>query len=326
MAILIRGKLYSSWKEAESSSSIFRSEIRTFDGRVSQSEDADFKLSAGRYRLIAGYGDPWSHRVLIVRALKQLEDIVPLTIIDPMMTKQGWVFSEQDRKKGEGIYSHKYLHELYRCSDLLFTGRISVPLLWDSKTERIVNNESYEITHMLNEAFSPLASGGLDLYPQGLASEIDHLSNFILNNINNGVYKVGFAPNQKVYKKSVDALFVALDDLEARLATSRYLVADQLTMADVCLFTTLLRFDLIYYPYLKCNYKRLQEYANLWGYTKDIYHLPGIAETVKTDSIMSTYYGLDYLNPSQVIPSPPNVCFGEAVEVMPYEVYSAPLS
>ena len=326
MAILIRGKLYSDWKEADPHISIFRSEQRKFHEQIDHNILSDAKSLHGRYHLLAGYGDPWSHRVLITRTLKQLDSLIPLTLIAPIRTPEGWRLLEQPEANQGDISRYTYLHELYRSSDFLYTGRITIPVLWDTEENRIINNESYEIMQILNEFSSNPSQDTLDLFPKTKQGEMEQMNNFIFDNINNGVYKIGFAPNQKIYEKSTAALFSALDDLEERLSGSRFLLGDNISAADINLFATLIRFDAIYHPYLKCNYKRLQDYANLWLYTKDIYHLPGIKDTVQFKTIMETYYGLEYLNPTQVVPNPPTLDFGIGVETLKYTLYSAPFS
>ena len=324
MAILIRGKLYSNWKDAEPESTVFRSEQRTFQFNIDQDAHTKPQNDVNRYHLIAGYGDPWSHRVLVTRALKQLQATVPITIINPTPTKQGWKLNDSDKADKKEMSNYSYLYELYRQSDFAYTGRLTVPLIWDDEKKRIVNNESQEIMKILNNDLVWGKEGSLNLYPDSKKEEQEYLYDFIFDNINNGVYKTGFAPNQRIYEKSINALFAAFDDLEELLSQSRFLLGENITGVDISLFTTLIRFDVIYYPYMRCNLKRLQEYTNLWAYTKDIYHLPGVKDTVCFESMMKTYYGLEYLNPTKVIPKVPKLELGTGVETLKYELYSAP--
>ena len=324
MAILIRGKLYSNWKEAESKSSIFRSEQKKFQFDLDQDACSNADEVIDRYHLIAGYGDPWSHRVLITRVLKKLGAFIPVTIVDPMPTNQGWKLRKDDEAVNDVMSNYSYLYELYRQSDFLYTGRLTVPLIWDSLKKKIINNESHEIMQILNKDFLWVHENTDDLFPASMVDELDCLYDFIFDSVNNGVYKTGFAPNQRIYEKSIAALFAALDELEEHLSYSRFLMGDNITGVDICLFTTLIRFDAVYYPYMKCNHKQLQEYKNLWAYTKDIYHLPGVKDTVCFESMMKTYYGLEYLNPTKVIPSVPKLELGTGIETLNYELYSAP--
>lgn len=326
MTILIRGKLKASWKEARSQAEIYRQESRSFQQLIGVDNSSELAVEANRYHLYAGYGDPWGHRVLMVHALKNLQHVVPLTIIDPILSDKGWRYHELDEHIPDVGYNWKYLHELYTLTDPLFTGRITVPLLWDSKTKRIINNESEDIMRMLNSEFAIFSDSTLDLYPGTISDEIEHINDFIFDNINNGVYKIGFANSQAQYRRAADALFGALDEIDERLSTSRYLMGECITEADIRLFVTLVRFDTIYYPYLKCNKKRLQEYGNLWPYTREIYQLPGVEETVKFDFIKQTYYSMDYLNPTQVVPDGPTINFLEPVKTIQYELHSASFS
>ncbi len=326
MTIFIRGELKTSWKKARSQAEIYRQESRTFQQLIGADDAPELGMEANRYHLYAGYGDPWSHRVLIVRALKNLQHTIPLTIIDPMLSDEGWRYHVLDDLTPDIDHHWKPLHALYTSTDPLFTGRISVPLLWDSKSGKIINNESADIMRMLNSEFPNCSDAMLDLYPDEISNEIDQLNHFIFGNINNGVYKVGFSNSQAQYRRSADALFSALDEIDERLSTSRYLMGEFITEADIRLFVTLVRFDTIYYPHLKCNKKQLQQYGNLWPYTREIYQLPGVKETVKFDHIKQTYYSMDYLNPTQVIPDGPTINFLEPVKTIQYEFHSASFS
>ncbi len=326
MAILIRGQLKSNWEEVRPQADIFRQESYTFQNLIGANDSPEFSVEASRYRLYAGYGDPWSHRALVVHALKNLEHAIPLSIVDPVLSDRGWRYNKPSEHFPDVGVSWKYLHELYTATDPKFTGRVTVPLLWDSRTEKIVNNESGDIMRMFNSVFAPCSDPMFDLYPDGLAQEIDRINDFIFDNINNGVYKMGFSTSQPLYKNCSEALFSALNEIEERLSCSRYLLGSCLTESDIRLFVTLVRFDTIYYPYLKCNKKRLQDYTNLWPYTREIYQLPGVKESVKLDFIKKTYYGLNYLNPTQVIPDGPDIDFDEPSKTVQYKIFSAPFS
>ena len=257
---------------------------------------------SGRYHLYVSKSCPWAHRTLVVRAMKGLESAIPVFYADPLMAENGWEFSSG------GI---RYLHELYARAKPDYTGRVSVPVLWDSQARRIVNNESAEIIRMLDRDFEALAKRRLPgLYPDGLRREIDRLNERIYHTVNNGVYRAGFATAQDKYEQAVSGLFATLDWLEKRLAKRRWLCGARFTEADVRLFTTLVRFDAVYYSHFKCNLRRLVDYKNLWRYTKRIYALPGVARTVDLAGIKSHYYrSMKQINPTQIVPKGPLLDF-----------------
>lgn len=321
MAICIRGNLYSSWKEAEPHIAIYRQENQKFTEFIESAANGDRHT---RYHLVLGYGDPWSHRILLALALKQFNNTIPITIVNPTPSSRGWAFLESTIAT-QGLAGCQYVYELYLSNNIQYTGRITVPLLWDHQTQKVVNNESYDIMKMIDAGFSKQTEDTLTLFPENQQQALAEICDFIFDNINNGVYKVGFASTQKIYDRFIKALFSALDELEERLSTSRFLLGDQITAADICLFASLIRFDTIYHPYLRCNQKRLQDYRNLWLYTKDIYHQTGVRETVRPNIMMQTYYGLNYLNPTGVVPNPPDIDFGDGIEILEYEHYSAPI-
>ena len=253
---------------------------------------------AGRYHLYVAKSCPWAHRTLIVRAMKGLERAVPAFYADPYMAENGWEF---------GSGGIRYLHELYAKARPGYTGRVSVPVLWDSRERKIVNNESSEIIRMLNAGFDAFARRKLaDLYPEELRSEIDRINERVYRTVNNGVYRAGFAVAQDKYEQAVTERFATLDWLEKRLAKRRWLCGARFTEADVRLFTTLIRFDAVYYSHFKCNLRRLVDYGNLWRYTKRIYALPGVARTVDLKVIKSHYYrSMKQINPTQIVPKGP---------------------
>jgi len=276
-------------------SSQFRNCIGTEEGNPYQPE-------AGRYNLYVGLSCPWAHRTLVVRALKGLEDVISVSIVSPSPVEGGWVFNQEE----EGC---RTLAELYQLAESGYTGRSTVPVLWDSQTKAIVNNESAEIIVMLNSQFNEFAKNPtINLYPEELREKIDWWNEKIYHSVNNGVYRCGFAQTQEAYNKVCNELFATLDEINAALETSRYLCGDSVTLADVRLFTTLFRFDVAYYGLFKCNRRRIQDYKNLGAYLRDLYQLPGVADTCSLESVKQDYYGnLFPLNPGGIIPSGPDM-------------------
>ncbi|NMG21381.1 glutathione S-transferase family protein [Brasilonema bromeliae] len=278
-------------------SSEFRNSVGIEQGNV-------YQAATGRYNLIAGLGCPWAHRTLVVRSLKKLEQAISLTIVSPSPIEGGWVFNQEY----EGC---RTLAELYELAQPGYGGRFTVPVLWDSQTKTIVNNESSEIIVMLNSQFNEFANNPtLDLYPQELKEKIDQWNERIYTSVNNGVYRCGFAQTQEAYEQVYHELFTTLDEIDTVLNTSRYLCGDTVTLADVRLFTTLFRFDTVYYALFKCNRKRIQDYQNLGPYLRDLYQITGIADTCDLESVKQDYYGnLFPLNPGGIIPSGPDPMF-----------------
>ncbi|WP_038908692.1 glutathione S-transferase family protein [Dickeya oryzae] len=263
---------------------------------------------AGRYQLFVSYLCPWASRTTIYRNLKDLGNVIALSVADPCIGEQGWEFSTP-QDAGEQVAPVRYLHQLYTASDAHYTGKVSVPVLWDRKEGRIVNNESSEIIRLLNHDFNDLTGNRLDFYPTDLRAEIDHWNSLIYDNINNGVYKTGFAKTQAHYDQAVTSLFAALDTVEAHLAHHRYLVGDTLTEADWRLFVTLVRFDAAYHGAFKCNIRRLEDYPHLSGYLRELYQWPGVKDTVRLDDIKAGYYSIRWLNPTGIIAKGPHVDF-----------------
>jgi len=262
-----------------------------------------FPAAAGRYHLYVSHACPWAHRTLIVRALKGLEEAIDVSVVDPIRDDRGWAFQEGADK----LHGWDYLSSAYLASDPDFDDRVSVPVLWDTVTGRIVNNESADIIVMLNGAFDAFAANpGLDLYPADLRPQIDELNARVYDTVNNGVYQAGFATSQEAYEEAVYPLFDTLDMLEERLATQRYLFGERPTLADWRLFTTLLRFDPVYATHFKCNLRRIADYPNLSGYLRDLHATPGVAATVDMDQIKRHYYMTHpSINPSRIVPAGP---------------------
>jgi glutathionyl-hydroquinone reductase len=287
----------------------------TPDGRPGPTGHDGFAASAGRYHLYVSLACPWAHRTLIVRALKGLEQIVPVSVTHWLMAEQGWTFAQGEGVIPDPLFNSRYLHELYSRADPNYTGRASVPVLWDKHTQTIVNNESSEIIRMFNAAFDAVGAKPGDFYPKDKRDETDAVNARVYDTLNNGVYKAGFATTQAAYEEAVVPLFDTLDWLEERLGQSRFLLGDHLTEADIRLFTTLVRFDAVYNGHFKCNIRRIVDYRNLWAYTRDIYQLPGVAPTVSFLHIKRHYYmSHKRINPTGIVPVGPALDFEAPAE------------
>jgi len=286
-------------------SSGFRNWI-TPDGSPGPTGTGGFKAEKGRYHLYVSLACPWAHRTLIMRRLKGLEEAIGLSVVHWRMLEHGWTFEEGPGVIPDPIHGAQYLHQVYTAAEPRYTGRVTVPVLWDKHTATIVNNESAEIIRMLNSAFDGIGAKPGDYYPDDLRSEIDALNARIYDNVNNGVYKAGFATTQQAYEEAVHPLFETLDALDERLSSQRYLCGDRLTEADIRLFTTLLRFDPVYVGHFKCNLRRIADYGNLSGYLRDLYQTDGIAGTVNMRHIKSHYYESHRtINPTGIVPLGP---------------------
>jgi putative glutathione S-transferase len=284
----------------------FKRQEDLFRKWVSRSGSTGYPAEKGRYHLYVSYACPWAHRTIIVRKLKGLEEIVGMTVVDPVRDDLGWAFREGAGFSKDLINGFNYLSEAYRSTDPDFQQRVTVPVLWDIKNKIIINNSEEDIVRMFNDAFNDLTHNRLDLYPEPLRQEIDLLNEFLYSNINDGVYQAGFATSQTAYEKAVYRLFDALGVMEERLVHHRYLLGDQLTESDWRLFPTLIRFDPVYFGHFKCNLRRIVDYRNLNGYLKELYQMNGIAETVNFDHIKKHYYmtHLD-INPTRIVPVGP---------------------
>jgi putative glutathione S-transferase len=291
------------------SESTFRNWV-TKDGSPGSSGVGDFIAEPGRYHLYVSYACPWAHRTLIFRALKGLEDVISVSVVHPLMPEESWVFAEYPGATKDHVNQAHFLYENYRLADPQFNGLVTVPVLWDKKKRTIVNNESSEVIRMLNSAFDDYAKSDIDYYPDSLRQDIDTINILVYHDVNNGVYRCGFATTQDAYNRAFDRLFDALEELEARLALRRYLVGNQITEADWRLFTTLVRFDAVYYSHFKTNKKRLIDYSNLWSYARELYQVPGVAQTVNMDHIKTHYFGSHRsINPTGIIPKGPEIDF-----------------
>ena len=302
MGVLIDGQWDSDWDRADPAERPTVPPGSQFRSWITDAPGADHPAENGRYHLYVAYGCPWAHRTLIYRKLKGLEDAISVTVVDSDQGAEGWSLSEGE----DPIGGARRLHEVYARARPEYSGRVTVPVLWDKQRDTIVNNESAEIIRMFNAAFDRCGEPTADLYPENKRTEIDAINETVLEHVNAGVYAAGFAESQADYEDAVRHLFETLDELDGRLIHTRYLLGHQPTEADWRLFPTLLRFDPVYHGLFKCNLKRLVDYENLWPYVRDLYQTPGIRETVNMAHIKRSYYvGMDYLNPNQLVPLGP---------------------
>ena len=282
----------------------------TADGSAGPTGDAGFAAAAGRYHLYVSLACPWAHRTIIFRKLKRLENVISLSIVSPDMLQDGWTFNTDEGSTGDPVNGASKLSEIYVMADPRFTGRVSVPVLWDKERKTIVNNESSEIIRMLNSAFDAFTDDRTDYYPLALRGEIDRINDLVYPNLNNGVYRAGFATTQEAYEQAFRAMFDTLDELEQILSQHRYLTGNRITEADWRLFCTLIRFDAVYYAHFKCNWRHIYEYPNLSNFVRDLYQTPGVAETVSLEQIKRHYYGSQLkVNPTGIVPVGPQLDF-----------------
>ena len=278
------------------------------DGSAGITGEAGFKAQANRYHLYVSLACPWAHRTLIFRALKGLQDLITVSVVSPDMLDSGWAFDTQNHSTGDDLFNSNYLHQVYIKNNPKYSGRVTVPVLWDKKLNKIVSNESADIIRMFNSAFNELTGNNDDYYPEALRPKIDELNALIYPNINNGVYRTGFATTQDAYEEAVNDLFKALDKVEGILSKQRYLTGNRLTEADWRLFTTLIRFDSVYVGHFKCNLRTIESYPALSGYLRELYQVKGVAETVDFYHIKRHYYfSHTMINPTQVVPSGPSI-------------------
>ena len=318
MGLLIEGRWHDQWYDTRKSKGEFlrtNSQFRnwiTADGSAGPSGESGFPAEAGRYHLYVSLACPWAHRTLIFRALKSLEDIIPVSIVHPYMLDKGWVFDDWKGETADSLYGFNCLHQLYTRANPDYTGRVTVPVLWDTEQETIVNNESSEIIRMFNSAFADYTPEKTDYYPEELRNEIDSINARIYETLNNGVYRCGFATTQKAYETAFTELFACLDELESRLSKQRFLIGNRITEADWRLFTTLIRFDAVYYSHFKTNLRRISDYPELYAYTRDLYQQPGIKQTVNLEHIKQHYYySHETINPTRIVPEGPKLNFEE---------------
>jgi putative glutathione S-transferase len=312
MGMLIDGVWHDVWYDTKETRGHFKRQESRFrnyvtnDGSAGPSGTGGFKAEARRYHLYVSLACPWAHRTLIFRKLKKLEDLISVSIVDPYMLENGWEFRDRNGGTKDDLFGSDYLWQIYARADQQYSGRVTVPVLWDREKNTIVSNESAEIIRMFNTAFNGLTGSTDDFYPEDLRQQIDALNAEIYDKVNNGVYKCGFATTQDAYGSHIGPLFDMLDTLEDRLSKGRYLFGDRMTEADWRLFTTLIRFDPVYVGHFKCNIRRIADYPNLWAYLKDLYQHPGIAETVDFYHIKHHYYGSHrMINPTGIVPKGP---------------------
>ena len=313
MGLLVDGVWQDRWYDTKSTGGRFKRQDSRFrnwvtaNGEAGPSGDDGFAAETGRYHLYVSLACPWAHRTLIFRTLKGLEDAISVDVVHHAMGEQGWVFDPSVADATPDTVNGKQrLYEVYLEANPDYTGRVTVPVLWDKTRQTIVNNESSEIIRMLNSAFDELGAENVDFYPEDLRADIDEINAEVYTNVNNGVYKAGFATSQEAYEEAVVALFQTLDALEDRLSRQRYLVGDRLTEADWRLFTTLVRFDAVYVSHFKCNLRRIADYPNLSNYLRELYQIPGVAETVNFTHIKNHYFGSHgTINPTGIVPAGP---------------------
>ena len=303
MGVLVEGEWRSESSWAERDSGEFIRKASSFRNRVSADGSSGWAAEPGRYHLYVARSCPWCHRTMIFRELKQLQQVITMSTVQPEMLEQGWTFGAPDPLTGA-----RRVYEIYLRAVPRYTGRATVPILWDKQLQTIVNNESADILRMLNSEFAAFTADHTDYYPAALAHEIDAVNERIYRTVNNGVYRAGFAAQQQPYEQAVRELFATLDELEATLGKRRYLLGERVTEADWRLFPTLVRFDAVYYGHFKCNLRHVYEYPHLWGYTRELYQMPGIAATVSLDEYKAHYYGSHRnINPSGIVPLGPQL-------------------
>lgn len=317
MGQLVDGVWHDVWYDTKSTGGAFKRDNAKFrnwitqDGSAGPSGEDGFEAESGRYHLYVSYACPWAHRALVFRQLKDLTAHITVSAVHPDMLSDGWTFEKDDHgATGDDLYGHAFVRDIYLRANPTTTGRVTVPILWDKKRETIVSNESSEIIRMFNSAFDLITGNTDDYWPTHLRDDIEQVNARIYDTVNNGVYKSGFATTQRAYDAAVGPLFDSLDWLEDRLGQNRYLMGDQMTEADWRLWTTLIRFDMVYHQHFKCNRKRILDYPNLMGFTRELYQVPGVAETVNMDHIVRHYhYSHESINPNRIIPINPVIDF-----------------
>lgn len=319
MGLLVNGQWQDKWYDTDSSDGKFEREAAqlrnwiTSDGSAGETGEGGFKAEAGRYHLYVSLACPWAHRTLIFRTLKKLDELISVSVVSPDMLANGWEFDQNNHSTGDALFASDYLHQVYTKNNANYSGRVTVPVLWDKKQNQIVSNESADIIRMFNSAFNEITGNKDDYYPESLRSEIDELNALVYPNINNGVYRAGFATTTHAYEQAFDDVFTALDKVEKILSKKRYLAGDKITEADWRLFTTLIRFDCVYVGHFKCNLRTIESYPSLSGYLRDLYQVEGVANTVDFYHIKRHYYfSHTMINPTQIVPKGPEINYLQA--------------
>ena len=310
MGLLVNGEWKDQWYDTSKTDGKFIRSKSQFENQITNDENAEFKPESNRYHLYISHACPWAHRALIFRKLKKLEGHISISVVHPLMLKNGWTFQVGEDVIQDNILGSKYMHQIYTSAKKNYTGRVTVPVLWDKKKKTIVNNESSQIIRIFNSAFNNLTNNEDNYYPEKIRDQIDEINDDVYNNINNGVYKTGFATTKEAYEENFDALFKSLDNIERILTLTNFLVGNNITEADWRLFTTLIRFDAVYFGHFKCNKKRISDYPKIYKYLQNLFNIKGIKETIFMDHIKTHYYASHkMINPTGIVPKGPDLFF-----------------
>ena len=310
MGLLVNGEWKDQWYATSKTGGKFVRSKSQFENQIINDENAEFKPESNRYHLYISHACPWAHRALIFRKLKKLEEHISISVVHPLMLDKGWTFQEGEGVIPDSILGSKYMHQIYTTAQKDYTGRVTVPVLWDKKKKTIVNNESSQIIRIFNSAFNNLTGNDDDYYPENIRDQIDEINDDIYHNINNGVYKTGFATTKEAYEETFDALFKSLDNIERILTLTHFLVGNNITEADWRLFTTLIRFDAVYFGHFKCNKKRISDYPKIYKYLQNLFNIKGIKETIFMNHIKTHYYASHIMiNPTGIVPKGPDLFF-----------------
>jgi glutathionyl-hydroquinone reductase len=310
MGLLVNGEWKDQWYDTSKTGGKFVRSKSQFENQIINEENAEFKPESNRYHLYISHACPWAHRALIFRKLKKLEEHISLSVVHPLMLENGWTFQEGEDVIQDNILGSQYMHQVYTTAQKDYTGRVTVPVLWDKKKKTIVNNESSQIIRIFNSAFNNLTGNEDDYYPKDIQDQINEINNDVYHNINNGVYKTGFATTKEAYEETFDALFKSLDNIERILKLTNFLVGNNITEADWRLFTTLIRFDAVYFGHFKCNKKRISDYPKIYKYLQNLFNIKGIKETIFMDHIKIHYYASHtMINPTGIVPKGPDLFF-----------------
>ena len=310
MGLLVNGEWKDQWYDTSKTDGKFVRSKSQFENQITNDENAEFKPESNRYHLYISHACPWAHRALIFRKLKKLEGHISISVVHPLMLKNGWTFQVGKDVIQDNILGSKYMHQIYTSAKKNYTGRVTVPVLWDKKKKTIVNNESSQIIRIFNSAFNNLTNNEDNYYPEKIRDQIDEINDDVYHNINNGVYKTGFATTKEAYEENFDALFTSLDNIERILTLTNFLVGNNITEADWRLFTTLIRFDAVYFGHFKCNKKRISDYPKIYKYLQNLFNIKGIKETIFMDHIKTHYYASHkMINPTGIVPKGPDLFF-----------------